>query len=134
MLDKLSLQRTFQALEKAIGLSHQRQSLIATNLSNLDTPGYRAKDLDFRTAMDRALNETPPGRLISTNPNHMGRGGGTADDAPFEEEGKWNGINWVSLDETMVKLTQNTLVYRASTEALLRKITLIREVIKESSR
>ena len=135
MVDKLSFQNTFQMLEKAIGLAHQRHSLIASNLSNLDTPGHRAKDIDFKSAMDRALSEGSPTRLVRTNPNHIGKANGISDDVEsFEEKGECNGINWVNLYETIVKQMENTLVYRAATEALLRKIALMKEVLRESGR
>lgn len=135
MVDKLSFQNTFRLLERAIGVTHQRHSLIASNLSNLDTPNYRAKDIDFKTAMTRALTNDQGSPSTQTHPKHIDTGGGIADDVGiFEEEGEWNGINWVNVDDTMVKLTENSLTYRMATEVLLRKIALMKEVIREGGR
>src|SRR5262245_37287005 len=36
---------------KALGLREQRTELLARNLANADTPGYKARDLDFRAAL-----------------------------------------------------------------------------------
>jgi len=38
----------------ALPLREQRMQLIASNLSNVDTPGYKAKDLDFNAALKAA--------------------------------------------------------------------------------
>jgi flagellar basal-body rod protein FlgB len=135
MSDKLSFHNTFATLERAIGVTHQRHSLIASNLSNLDTPDYRAKDIDFKSAMKRAMTNDSAASLMRTHPEHIGTGDGpTAGVNIFEEEGEWNGINYVNVDDAMVKLTENSLTYRAATEALLRKISLMKEVIREGGR
>jgi len=52
----------------------------------------------------------------------------------FEEEGVWNGYNWVNVDRVVTKMTENNLIYRTATEALLRKIALMKEVIREGGR
>ncbi len=135
MADRLSFQSTFQALEKAIGLSQHRHQLITSDLSNLNTPGHRGRDIDFRSTMERVLNQESSPRMVRTDPKHIGGGNGISEQADaIENDGEWNGINWVNVDETMVKLSENSLVYRTATEALLRKIALMKEVIRESGR
>lgn len=54
MLDKLTNNLDFHA--KALVLRAQRQQLLASNIANADTPGYVARDIDFRQAMDNALS------------------------------------------------------------------------------
>jgi flagellar basal-body rod protein FlgB len=39
---------------QALQLEAQRNDLLATNLANVDTPGYRARDIDFRAALAAA--------------------------------------------------------------------------------
>ena len=58
----------------------QRQRVLAQNIANADTPGYKARDLDFRQAMARAAGETPTSgvHLATTRPGHIG-GNATAD-------------------------------------------------------
>ena len=41
-------------LERYLDLSVLRHSLISSNLANIDTPGYRTRDLDFAGELDRA--------------------------------------------------------------------------------
>ena len=42
-------------LQRFLDLSSKRQALISSNIANVDTPGYRTKDIDFRGELERAL-------------------------------------------------------------------------------
>jgi len=53
---------------QALPLRGERLKLIASNLANADTPGYKAKDLDFDAAL-RASTDAPP--LRTTNHQHF---------------------------------------------------------------
>ena len=53
---------------------------------------------------------------------------------PFEEQGQWNGYNWVNIDKEMTKLIENNLMYRTTVETFLRKIAILKEVIREGGR
>jgi flagellar basal-body rod protein FlgB len=55
MLDPLSNQ-----LDSYLTLVSQRQKLVASNIANADTPGYKTKDLDFEAQLQFAL-QTPGG-------------------------------------------------------------------------
>jgi len=48
---------TFQLLERYLDLVSDRHLLIANNMANIDTPGYRTRDLDFRQELQRAAAE-----------------------------------------------------------------------------
>jgi flagellar basal-body rod protein FlgB len=56
----------------ALKLREQRTEVLARNLANADTPGYRAQDLDFRAALSAATEPAKPGTLVSTQPGHLG--------------------------------------------------------------
>jgi len=130
-----SFSKIFGSLEKAIRISHIRHSLIISNISNVDTPGYKAKDIDFKTALKNALAPDRSVRLLKTDPRHMGlTDGSDLGVEPVEEESEWNGINWVDIDREMTNLSENNLIYRTSVEILLRKIALIKKVINEGGR
>jgi len=51
---------TFQLLERYLDLSADRHQLIVNNMANIDTPGYRTRDLDFRHELQRAVTEESP--------------------------------------------------------------------------
>jgi flagellar basal-body rod protein FlgB len=43
-----------QRMERFLDLASLRQSLISSNLANVDTPGYRTRDIDFEKEMQKA--------------------------------------------------------------------------------
>ncbi len=42
-------------LSRALDLTSLRQSLVSQNVANIDTPGYHARDIDFRQELQRAV-------------------------------------------------------------------------------
>jgi flagellar basal-body rod protein FlgB len=59
----------------ALKLQSKRMEVIADNLANSDTPGYKARDIDFRAAMANssgAGSASAPVKLAATNPAHLG--------------------------------------------------------------
>ncbi len=63
MFAQLTAGLDFQAT--ALGLRAERQRVIASNIANADTPGYVARDLDFKQAMAEATGN--PRRLAGTD-------------------------------------------------------------------
>jgi len=54
MLDRVAGQ-----LERYMDLLSARQKLVASNIANADTPGYRTRDLDFQGEFEAAAGLTP---------------------------------------------------------------------------
>jgi flagellar basal-body rod protein FlgB len=48
-------------LEKFLDLTSQRHKLVTANMANIDTPGYRTKDIDFRGELVRAESDGDTG-------------------------------------------------------------------------
>ena len=46
------------ALSRFLDVDAARYKLVSTNLANIDTPGYRTRDLDFREELERASQES----------------------------------------------------------------------------
>ena len=135
MPDKLSFGKTFLALEDAISIAQQRHNHIASNVSNLETPNYKPKEVDFKAAIAQALESGHEVNLVQTHQEHIDSGMGFPRRVePFEDESEWNGYNWVSIEREMAKLTENNLIYRTAVENLLRKIHLLKEVIREGGK
>ena len=59
--------------ETALNLRGQRQQLIASNIANADTPNYKARDIDFNSAMKLAMNRSTPqvSELTKTSTTHL---------------------------------------------------------------
>ena len=58
MLD-VTANPTAGALERYMNLLSARQKLIASNIANVDTPGYRTQDIDFQSEFESAINGQP---------------------------------------------------------------------------
>jgi flagellar basal-body rod protein FlgB len=57
----------------ALQLRGRRTELLATNMANADTPGFKARDIDFRSALDAVTGQAPSANApLSTNARHLG--------------------------------------------------------------
>ncbi|RUM89955.1 MAG: flagellar basal body rod protein FlgB, partial [Thermodesulfatator sp.] len=54
--------KTIDIVQKALELRSKRNALLASNIANVDTPGYKQKDIDFRKIMDGYMKEMEAGR------------------------------------------------------------------------
>ncbi|WP_225763814.1 flagellar basal body rod protein FlgB [Stenotrophomonas sp. Marseille-Q4652] len=61
---------------QAMPLREQRMKIIASNLSNADTPGYKAQDLDFDAALRHAQGQDANGLMQTTHEQHFAISGG----------------------------------------------------------
>jgi flagellar basal-body rod protein FlgB len=66
----LDIYKNFDLNARALSVANQRLELLADNVANADTPGYKARDIDFRTAMQSAANGGELG-LDATSRRHV---------------------------------------------------------------
>jgi flagellar basal-body rod protein FlgB len=66
----------------ALKLRSQRTEVLAANLANADTPNYRARDIDFRSALAQAGAPGAGVHLATTKTGHIGTGGINGSVAP----------------------------------------------------
>ncbi len=59
--------------EQALRLHDRRSEVLAANLANADTPGYKARDFDFQAVLREAMpgRSLPAVALRVTNPRHI---------------------------------------------------------------
>lgn len=74
MINKLDAEFRFQ--QNALALRADRQQVLASNIANADTPGYQARDIDFRSALAGALAAAPAAapaaaEVSATHPQHL---------------------------------------------------------------
>lgn len=63
----------------ALQVRSRRTELLATNLANADTPGYKARDIDFRSVLAKASgNSTAPVGMATTHAGHIQTAAGDA--------------------------------------------------------
>jgi flagellar basal-body rod protein FlgB len=62
--------------QQALNVHGRRLELLSANIANADTPGYKARDIDFRAALARATESTTV--ATRTDPNHLSLGSAAA--------------------------------------------------------
>lgn len=129
MIGKIDQYLSFN--ETALSLRAQRQELLASNIANADTPNYKARDIDFSSALQNALaGKGVAAPLATTAQNHLGRGKPTGDmlanGTPVLYRGEVQGSvdgNTVDMDVERNQFADNALRYEAG-------ITMINAQIK----
>jgi flagellar basal-body rod protein FlgB len=133
---------THDLLQISMRLRSMRHELLAGNIANADTPGYRAKDIDFAAALralaapENAPAEFPKAgiQLIGARPLDFPQGGRIEPALVVQEaEAKLDG-NSVDLDRQIANLVENSLSYETSLVLLGRKLAALRYAISEGRR
>jgi flagellar basal-body rod protein FlgB len=118
--------------ESALSLRAQRQELIASNIANADTPNFKARDIDFASAMQGALAKANPAAgnpLAATNKGHIqpaADGKALPDGTPVLYRGVVQGSvdgNTVDMDVERNQFADNAVRYEAG-------ITMINQQIR----
>ena len=124
-------QNHLSTLKKAVGVYAQRHQVTAENIANVETHGYRTKELKFEEYLDGA------GRRLQgykTHANHLSLGRrdmATAQGETQESETFFdNGVNNVDIDKEMTTLATNDLSYRLATRLLSMRYQVLRGAIK----
>ena len=89
-----------------------RQKLVASNIANADTPGYRTRDLDFQTEFRNAAGLAP--NVVEVN------------GLPVKNDG-----NSVDLDREARLLAENAMRFQLASSLLRSQIRLVRAAIEE---
>ena len=115
MLNRLDDMLNFHT--QALRVRDQRQQVLASNIANADTPHYKARDLDFKSALEGALKGTPAAggvALATTTPVHLAGKPGLAADAGLlyrtPAQGSVDG-NTVDMDAERAAFADNAVHY-----------------------
>lgn len=101
---------------QTLRLRAERAQVLAANLANADTPGYKARDLNIETAFSHVLkNQT--GTLVQTHASHLSGNSGP-NSAPriqyrVATQPSLDG-NTVDMEQERSAFMQNALMYQAS--------------------
>ena len=115
-------------LQQVLDLRTQQHSLTATNLANVDTPGYHAKVLDFENALREAVNA--PSEILQLDTSvegHMSIDGSVDPTVTSIEPPPWSvSDNSVLLERETARLVENATMYRGVATGLSRKLAILR--------
>jgi len=117
----------FTSLQGVLDLRSQQHTLTAANLANADTPGFKAKIIDFENELAAMFGSSEALALQTSSADHLG---GSGDGVPKVLEleapdGSLDG-NSVLVERENVRLQENSLLYRAVTSGLTKRMAMLR--------
>lgn len=120
-------------LEKGLSASNTRQKVLADNVANIDTPGFKRSDVDFQRALNVAIGSSESTLPLKTTlPRQMASG--TAQTQSIVQTDRSssfrNDANNVDIDREMTNVAKNGLYYNALTRSISSQLGLLRMVIK----
>lgn len=126
--------KTLQALASAIKFREMRQEIISSNVANAETPGYKAKRLDFEEALGRALDVDGELTMKINDPKHFNVGSGGFKNLKPEIYDDPNGIvnendNTVDVQDEMARMAENKLMYDALVQMMNKKLGIKKYII-----
>ena len=135
---------TLTRLQESLDVRLVEHNVLAGNVANADTPGYRPKEMSFAQAMAAAQQAQGSDQMAVTNATHMGPGGvttlqgasrATSAATSLIEDGSGTSPsidgNQVDLDRTMAGMAENSLQYGASARAAGKKLAILRYVVSD---
>ncbi|HXI09499.1 MAG TPA: flagellar basal body rod protein FlgB [Thermodesulfobacteriota bacterium] len=129
--------KTITLLGNSLDLRATRHKLLTSNIANQETPGYKAVDINFEDELKKRQASTTGSPLERTNPAHIVpvRGPG-AGPVVFERATDIESYdnNSVGIEAEMAKLSENSIMYSATTKMLKSKFNLLMTAIKEGGR
>lgn len=121
--------------EQALKFRALRNQVLSSNIANADTPGYKARDMDFDMALKHAQGDSL--RMFATNDMHLGAGRGPGTSPTTADQLKYRiptqptlDGNTVEADVEQTAFAENALMYRASLAFLDGQIRSIRYALK----
>jgi flagellar basal-body rod protein FlgB len=122
----------FSMLRTRMNWHQERQRLLAENVANADTPGYRPRDLsplDFGRQVQQASGQL---QLALTAPGHLTGAGGAGAGFALERSGKYDvrpAGNAVNLEDEMLKVAANQMDHQAAISLYARSMGLLKTAI-----
>lgn len=131
---------TMVAYQRSMDFRSQRHNLVSTNISNAETPGFQAKDVEFEGILKDALSTERGLTLVRTHKKHLGGGGdieilsSRPEIVPVDSPVTSFDGNTVSVDKEMAKLSENSLLFQTETEVLARLFGGLKNAISGGTR
>ena len=125
--------KTLNAIEGYMDRLSQRQKIVSSNLANIDTPGYRTKEITFHAAIDELLTEPSVGKLRLTRERHIDAENFEPPSKVFEPKGLLERAdrNNVDIDKEMMKISETSIGYSMMTQMLRGKYHKLTNSINE---
>ncbi|MFH1987503.1 MAG: flagellar basal-body rod protein FlgB [Rhodocyclaceae bacterium] len=132
-----NIAQSFSVLSKALDLRTQRHQVLASNIANADTPNFKARDIDFKSAMQNALaSRADVGALsmaVTSSAHQQGNGMSGSGTLQYrtETQSAVDG-NTVDMDVERAQITDNALQYQILTQMISSKFQGLRSAMASS--
>jgi flagellar basal-body rod protein FlgB len=126
----ISFNKAFGLHEQGTLLRERRTELLANNIANADTPGFKARDLDFRTALANAQSRQT-GALQQTDVKHFDISPSTRQEVLFRNAAQTDtgDGNSVDIHRERNAFSQNAMEYQTSLQFLNSKISGLKKAL-----
>lgn len=134
MLEKLTSHLNLR--EKALDAAWTRNEVIAQNIANVDTPGYKKKTLAFEEYLEDALDKDGF-KGFTTDNRHIQIGGGSLENAKIKITTENKNLstrldgNNVDIENEMASLAKNDIRYNTLTQSISGGFRRLKSVISE---
>ena len=115
---------------KAVKFRSQRAQILASNVVNADTPGFKPSDISFKSVLQTSLSQSSKNKQV-TNDRHIPVGINNLDVKSFYRVAEQNALdkNTVDSEYERAQFTDNAIRYQVSLQFLNSKISgLIRAI------
>ncbi len=135
----ISFDKAFGVFQYTMGIRNQRAEVLAGNLANADTPGFKARDLDFNVAFKNAakVQMEQPSNMVVTNEKHMKHS--AIEDEPeltlkyrLPYQADTGNGNTVEVSTERMKYANNNLEYQATLRFLNGRINKLKSALRSS--
>lgn len=126
---------TIPLLSKSLDLRSARHNLIASNIANMETPGFKSFDMMVEEELIKSREPGGDMPIRRSDPGHMGRSGRYPEGAPALVRDKGSAFqsadgNTVDIDTSMSRLTENSIKYNATAQIMSKKLQGLKNVIQ----
>ena len=131
--------KTTDALAASLNFRQIRQNVVSSNIANAETPGYKAKVMDFEDALARAIDLEGINKEVASDPEHFAMGTGSIERARADiydnpEGNVANDQNTVDLEREMATLQENSILYKAALQLMNKKLGAMRYAVTDGGR
>ncbi|MBS8239319.1 flagellar basal body rod protein FlgB [Marinobacter lipolyticus] len=116
---------------QALMAREKRGEVLANNLANADTPGFKARDVDFRAMMEKAQQEASGFGMSRTHESHMDTTAGGMDSELLYRTPHQPSVdgNTVDAQQEQSRFMRNAMDYQASFQFLNSKISGLKKAL-----
>lgn len=119
------IDKSINLLEKMLDVSATKHKVIANNIANINTPGYKKMEVSFAEQLEKVIKDTSANKFDALQPKIVVSKEDT--NGAVRNDG-----NNVDMDKEVSALMKNTLSYNVYTQLLAKKMELVKSAIENS--